>query len=214
MLRACAFCGFALILIGLVCSTASANIVGTPNCGPDTDGVMKCDPAGWATNGDGTYTLTIKGKQYCVEGNGPLGVTGHVLGDFTTDTEQDPTVKMYNSIDNDTALTWTDYHINITMSKLFSISNAAVDDAIDWSTVMTQPTPNGDGTYTGHVDYNYYPVVGVNTIAPGGTFDFHYWITFVGSVSYTQEMLPSVPEPMTLSMIALGGLALLRRRGR
>jgi hypothetical protein len=212
MLPKGAVCAVAMFLIALVSCHAWAGIV-TYDCGPDADGVMKCSPTPVLSDeGNGVYKLSITGSQYCVEGQGPDGVTGHILGYFTTN--GDPTVKMYNSIDNDTAVTWTDYHINISMTVPFTISHAGLDLPTDWTNAQTtQPTPQGNGSYLGTVDY--YANPGGTPVAPGGTLDFHYWITFTGNVSYTQEMIPSfVPEPMTLSMIALGGLALLRKRSR
>ncbi len=201
MLRTSALCAFSLILFGLVSSYASADIL-TWTCGPDTDGVITCAST-WTENLDGTYDLAINGAQHRVPGQGDAG---HILGDFVTDTELDPTVKMYNSIDNDMDFTWTDYHINITMNKDFTISNAAVDVPGDWtvSSVIQPPTGGGTGTI------NFLAGTGVQV---GQTLDFHYWISFLGTAQYLQEMIPT-PEPATLSMIAVGGLALLRRRGR
>ena len=43
------------------------------------------------------------------------------------------------------------------------------------------------------------------------TLEFGYKISFLGSVQFCQEMVP-VPDPATLSLLSLGGLALLRRK--
>lgn len=197
-------CAFALVLIGLVSSHAWADLIGY-TCAPDNDGVINCSSS-WVENVDGTYDLAIDGVQHRITGQGDAG---HILGDFIADSELDPTVKIFNSIDNDMDDTWTDYHINITLNKPFTISNAAVDAPGDWTTVVGAVVPVGSN-YVGHIDY--YAGTGV---AVGKTLDFHYWISFLGSAQYTQEMIPSfIPEPMTLSMLALGGLALLRRRTR
>jgi hypothetical protein len=45
----------------------------------------------------------------------------------------------------------------------------------------------------------------------GGTLTSSYRLSFLGSVNYDQEMTPS-PEPATLSLLALGAVAILRRR--
>ena len=72
MLRTCAVCAFALILIGLVTSTASAGIVDY-TCGPDADGVIKCSPNPCLSpdEGGGVYSLAIKGSQGRFLGRAP-----------------------------------------------------------------------------------------------------------------------------------------------
>jgi MYXO-CTERM domain-containing protein len=162
-------------------------------CANDGDGAINC-VASWDAN---TYEMTITGAQ--------SDTPGHMLGSFTTDTEEDPTVKMINAVDNDMWFDWTDYHINLYMSKTFTLSNAAVSDPNDWTVSVTQPSWNGTA-YVGTIDY--YAGTSVNI---GDTIEFTYKMAFLGSISFTQEMIPT-PEPATLTLLALGGLALVRRR--
>ena len=184
-------------LVLALASAAQASIIGW-DAASDGDGVITCT-SGWNAE---SGTLSIDGVQHRVSEQGDIG---HILGSFTTDTELDPTVTMNNSVDNDMDFTWTAYHINILMNKTFTISNAAVSSPGNWTASVTQPTWNGT-KYVGAIDY-----FGGTGIAVGQTLDFGYRISFLGSIAYCQEMIPT-PEPATLSLLALGGLALLRRR--
>lgn len=199
--------GIGLLVGGVLLSLASISSASITDwsCGPDTDGAIDCT-AGWNS---GSYTLTITGTQYW----GP----GHMVGDFTTDTDEDPTVGMVNYIDNDTDFAWSDYHVTIYMSKTFTISGAYVGYPTDWTpnTVTVQPPPlagdfvDSHGThwpYAGTVDY----FAGTD-VQIGGMLVFGYAISFAGGISYEQEMYPT-PEPATISLLVLGGLAMLRRR--
>lgn len=187
---------------------ATAEIVGTPSAADDGDGVIVCESA-W---NQAAYELTITGNHYR---DPEEGITGHVLGAFNTDTELDPTVGMINYIDNDTDFDWTGYDVTIYMNKTFTIDSAMVMGPLGWTANRVQPLLTA-GNYTDEHGntWGYAGTInmsGPSAVAMDNTLSFMYVMSFVGSVSYSLEMTP-VPEPVSLSLLAVGGLALLRRR--
>jgi hypothetical protein len=162
--------------------------------------VMTCS-YGFQTNGPGDYQLSIDGTHN-------LWDVGRIGGNIFTDTELDPTLTLDNSIDNDTGVTWNDYHVKVTMNKSFSFSNVAVTNG-GWTFNTVAPTNNGV-VWIGYINY-----FAGNLVPNGGTLDFSYAISFIGSVSFQEELMPStVPEPGTfvLAICGLTGLLITRRR--
>ena len=180
-------CAILTVVLVAVASVAHADIIGW-DCADDGDGAIDCV----ASFDYGTYELSIVGDQNW----GP----GHMLGSFTTDTALDPTVMMYNTIDNDTGFTWTGYQVNVSMDSTFTLSNAMVFTPGDWTTAITQPTWTGS-EYRGVVDYS-----SGTPVADTETLTFAYNLSFDGATSFQfcQEMVPT-PEPTTLALLLIGG---------
>ena len=149
-----------------------------------------------------SQTLSMRGTQYSLP-----AVDQGIL--YASDIDDPRATKVYY-IENDTGLTWSDYHVNVYMDRSFSISNALVSLPPGWSVSITQPVLNGSpayfgpGEYVGHLTYN------AGTYVPNaGQLDFQYDIGFSGSLSYhfADELSPSyVPEPATLTLAGLAGL--------
>jgi hypothetical protein len=137
--------------------------------------------------------------------------SGQVVTNVTTNSIADPHLTVINAIDNDTDFTWTDYQVQVSMAVPFTLSGAANDIPGDWTATVTQaPTFDGVSLYVGQLDY----AVGTGTpVAIGDTLETRFVIGLSGSTTYqyTESMTPT-PEPATLSLIAMGGLAMLRRR--
>jgi hypothetical protein len=154
--------------------------------------------------------MTIEGNQY--------SSPGHMLGDFTTDPNDpnDPTVTMITLVDNDTAFTWDEYYVNIYMDKTFTLANALVLSPSGWSTSVTQPSGSPGTFYDADArEWDYKGILhftaGTPVVNNGSSLDFSYQMSFLGSIQFEEEMVP-LPEPATLSLLALGALALVRRR--
>ena len=195
------------VLVALFCCLSSYANITNVWYRDDGDGAFNCsNPGDWSGTPTNELSLGVAGKQ-CWE-------PGHLLLDVYTDSAEDPTLKIDNSIDNDTSFAWTTFTVNIYMATNFSLSNVNVSTPSDWSVVNynTNSTWNGS-QYVATVVYDTGPSITVSN-----SIEFGYWVKFSGSPAYTitQEMIP-VPEPSSLALVAMGGLFLARfalRRGR
>jgi hypothetical protein len=171
-------------------SSSRASIVGVSYNGDDP-GVLS-SAASW----DGSSQLTVTGSQ--------TGLPATTSGAFTTDNDVDPTVSMYNFLNNDTSMVWTGYEILLTANKPVTLLSPSAIAPAGWSVGVYQIP--GDGTQW---EVDAYDTTGTELIAPGGELDFSFLMTFTGSLTYTQTLSPmgtvAVPEPGTL-VLALGGL--------
>ncbi len=132
---------------------------------------------------------------------------GHMNGWFQTDSPLDPTIHIYNSIVNHTGWTWTDYHVNVKLSRNFTLTHADVTSPGGWSSTITAPVLVGSD-WIGKIDF--FAGTGVPNL---GTLVFDYQFHFNGNTSYTfqQELIPT-PEPSVLALLGLAGLFAIRRR--
>jgi hypothetical protein len=197
-----------LVLVSALAASISlsqAEIIGY-NLANDSDGVITCTNYGLELIGPASYQVGVYGDHNIW---GP----GHIEGYFLTDTETDPMIGLSHWIDNDTAFAWGDYHIKVTMSKLFSFSGISVANT-GWTYTSTAPVAVGTN-WVGYVDY-YAVNPYVNQVPITGTLGFSYAVSFIGSVYYFgEELTPTpVPEPGTFALMACGlaGLLVLRRR--
>lgn len=188
------------VVVGLACCSISSADITNLTYASDGDGAFVCTPWSWSGNTN-EVAVSVYGDQYWAP--------GHLLLDVLTTDSADPTLKIDNSIDNQTSFAWTQFTVNLTMDVSFTLTNVAVTTPGDWGVVSFDQTANFTGSnYLATVVYN----IGA-AIATNGTIDFGYWVKFSGSPSYTitQEMIP-VPEPASWAMVALGAVALLSTR--
>jgi hypothetical protein len=190
------------ILVLFAVSSVNASIVAW-NCDDDGDGAIVMGTPSWAEVGS-EYELRMGGNQYTYP--------AHVQGDFTTDTPLDPTVRIIEDVQNDTTFAWTDYHITMGMSHTFSFVESGLMMPDGWyaevGTVAAGTMPNGGSGFIGTIDY--YRGAG-DAIAIGDIGTFGFKVSFLGSIAFCTEQIPT-PEPTTILLLGLGAMSVLRRR--
>jgi hypothetical protein len=156
-------------------------------------GNMTCYPS-WVKDGLGNYTgVNISGVQG--------GVAGIGMNLFTSD-PLDPNFSQTIDVQNTSGFAWTGYLVDVSMNNTFSISNALVNIPAGWGVSVTQPGAPVAGIYTGHIVFT-----GGPSVLNGDHFNFSYDVGFAGgpNISFNQVLTP-VPEPGTLSLLAISGL--------
>ena len=199
-----------LVLLILFAITPFVNASITDwNCAPDGDGAILMNYTTLAPDlVNGGYILDMDGVQ--------SGFPAHLFGDFITDSELDPTVRITQDIENDTDFAWSDYHIAIGMTKTFSILTTGLTAPTGWTWSITdplagQPLPGDISPGTGWVGYvNYYQTAG-SPVAIGDEGTFGFKVSFLGSVEFYTSQVPT-PEPTTIALLGFGAVAAIRRK--
>ena len=202
----------AFVVLLAWCSMGQAGLIIDGIGADDGDGAVVCSSE-WST---ALQTLTMDGVQYW--GPGHIGALplDEELGFLEAESEIDPSPILRTIMDNDTNFSWTAFDVSIYMSKSFTLSDVAVyysptgfTSESGWTgNTVGSVTEISTGLWRGQVHYT-----GGTPIPDGGTLDFSYKATFLGSAMFCQEMTP-VPEPATLylTMTTLLGLWAMRRR--
>jgi hypothetical protein len=194
-----------LLAVALAVPVASAVVTGA-TLAPDGDGAIAMQ-AGTTSEGANVY-LTADGTQ--------LRSPGQLVGTITTDTETDPTAVSNNTVLNDTGFAWNQYTINVYMKKSFNFVGTPTGPA-NWTAATAAPTygtfTDLDGTvwtnsYMGSVIYTSSAPIYDIAVGSAGAFDLSF--SWIGSTVYQLELVPT-PEPVSLALLALGGLFLRRR---
>ncbi len=192
-----------------VCLISTANAGVTWNCAPDGDGAIETvGDMVWTQNdpeeGIPSYNLEMD----AVQNWGPA----HMEGDFIVD--GDPIVYLLEDVDNQTNFTWTGYEFKVFMDNTFSITAAFAP--VGWTYTIdpilaNQPWPHAPGVYGYMGVVNFTSTDPSYDIDPGEIGTFGVKLQFDGTVAFCTEQTP-IPEPMTLALMGIGGLALLRRK--
>jgi hypothetical protein len=183
---------FLVALSGLICSISNASITNVTAYGGTA---VDCYFYSFGTPGDLFTMMAHQNK------------SGKIWGSILTDSAEDPTLTLQNTIDNQTAFSWTAYHVDVSMNNPFTIASPTVLNS-GWAfATPVQPVWNGSA-YVGQIDY-----YGGTPVAIGQLLSFSYQIVFSGATSFSfTESLTPVPEPGTFSLLLAGSVFLAGTR--
>ena len=194
----------AIIAVLMACASLSwADNITNINIWDYNSTVLTCS-YGPLTSSSGDY------YQYGIDGTQLAWAVGSMGGTIYTDGRGiDPTLQLNEVINNDTGLTWNDYHVTIKMSQPFTFSNVGVAN-FGWTYNDITPVLVGSD-WIGYI--NYY--AGTPVLPDNSILDFSFSISFTGTASFEEDLMPStVPEPGTFALMICGlaGLLVMRRR--
>ena len=121
---------------------------------------------------------------------------------FTGTTDSDPMIHISKEITNDNAVAWTSYELSLDESG-DAVFDYTVTPTSNWYTVV-------DTSDTMNLTFSAPVAVPVGETV---TLDFDINIPTTGGFGFTMTQM-AIPEPTTICLLGLGGLALLRKRRR
>jgi hypothetical protein len=184
-----------LILLGLASLTTFISNASITNVTAYGGSAVDCYIYTFSTTSD---LFSMQSHQYA---------SGKIWGNILTDSAEDPTLTLQNTIDNQTSFAWTAYHVDVTMNNPFTIASPSILNT-GW-TIGTPVQPVWNGTaYVGQLDF-----FAGTPVAIGQIISFSYQIVFSGATSFNfTESLTPVPEPASFTLVMAGGLLLAASR--
>jgi hypothetical protein len=113
-------------------------------------------------------------------------------------TDADPTITITKSIENDSSVDWTGFDLVIAGTNASYVAGSINVTSGQFATISEV---GGNVSLSG------------GTVTDGDTLDLSFDVLIPPSVNFTLDVTQTpVPEPASMSLLALGGLAALRRR--
>lgn len=190
---------------------ANAGILGMSMSGRDTSSLYLADGT-WdeGPDGDWYYSVSPTDSTY-----GELSAYEHwisgnsVVFDMGVEADEDPDVTITKTLNNDTNFAWTDFHIDLIPVPGFgpivvypgSVGSSRFSDFV--------VTNNPDGS--AEIDWFTDAGAGDTPVEIGQFVSLFFTFNIPGTVAFTMIQTPT-PEPASLALMLIGGLALARRR--
>ncbi len=204
---------FAVVVFTLAAQQAFAAVV-TPPPNPTASG-----PGLISMSYNNTYTNTPNNDNVAVSDNllhawqKDFGSIDYIDIDFrVTDSGGTTEYLFREGVNNSTGIDWTDYHLILGFGTGASFVPSTPGDGLDFD------SPDQDSLY----DFGPFTTLTIteDTIdAEGGIFPYLSFFEFYfpidvpdGITQFTIRQLPTIPEPTSLALLALAGVALVRRR--
>jgi len=202
--------GLALLLVSaLSVGTVSADVTDMYiGIAPDQTSIYLADGS-WDLEDDWDYYINEDGSADAFVSEHWISMDPLALFGYIDTDETDPNIDITKNIDNDSGFTWTGFDISLSWmgGSTVNLITAASGD-------FPNPVTLDPGcTFGGAADTS--PCVvhftGGAGVPDGGSASFFFSFDILGDFNFTITQTP-IPEPTTLCMLTLGGLALIRRR--
>lgn len=199
-----------IALISCVAVPAQAGIIGMSMSGGDISSLYLPDGT-WdeGPTGDWYYTIspdTTYGTAWLRE----TWIAGNPV-DFNmgVEADSDPNVRIVKTLDNDTDFDWTDFHIRLVPQPgtgPIVVDPLSVDSDRFTDTLVTN-NPDGSAIVEWFTNFG----AGDTPVLIGEEVTLDFTFNVPGSVAFKMVQTPT-PEPASLALVLLGGLAVVRRR--
>jgi hypothetical protein len=165
-------------------------------------------------NGNGTATVSIINNSIVITGKnftslGPIDITFNTANSGGVPNTYTVAEGITNNVSP--AVTWTDYHEQL--------GSGTGNNFVDLNTLVTFAPPTVNSNFGLMTLAPQAIDMSQGTVTPGNTLSVGFDLTVPdepagGGASFTLRQYPTVPEPATVSLLAVGSLGLFARRRR